>query len=84
MNITRIALLDDGICVWFGRDKRHYEENYYAGGIVSLGQTGTNDYTTTWGTIDHLREKNWWTTELEGQMISECVAIIGHAGRIVI
>ena len=82
MFITRIALLQDGICVWFGREPRHFEENYYADGIRSLGESDTHSASTAWGRIDHLRDKNWWTLELEGQMITECAAIIGRVGVI--
>lgn len=84
MYITRAALLSDGICVWFGKEPRHYEENYHASGIVSLGQSDTHAHTTAWGWVDHLKEKNWWDAEIEKQFITECRSFIGFHGEIIL
>lgn len=84
MHITRIALLPDGICVWFGKEERHYETNYYSDGITSLGKSDTHDHTTVWGSIDHLRSKSWWNDEIEHQMVKECCDLIGLNGSLIL
>ena len=69
VQISKVKMLDDGLCVWF-KDKNMPYWDYYAHQIHELGDvTSPPDCITMWGWINHMHEKIWWNPTLEEKFI---------------